>query len=1156
MKKIHSCLHSFITGSDDGDTHITSSIALLKKDKSSLLNVLWSLDLQTTTGDSTRRKRLIVAIGLLVRMGLLTTVELIEHLDDFSLLEEAKLITSASLLQKRLVRLRTTLFYRQTRFNMLREEPEGYSRLISSCLQNSFDSSDTNGSTLTVSYLNNLISKYHLDVPRVIQILIRAGNSSLTLPPAHLARLISQNPSPHREISFCLANNLFSLADIFPYIKSPTDSTGAGIDIYSIPQPLLPKKNSPRNLLQEMYNNVIDNLSEAIDDCHVLRGIICELLRAPPTLNVATTTAVLEEIFSSISFSPSFILSIMPDFLAYHNCRNNGDFSLFSYLIPQHLLFFLGLDSKTLLSFSKTNPSILLDPSLHMMTPHVDGNSLLVEIINNNNNTSSDILFKNILDCPMDFGLKEFYCKEINRLMRRLTNENVDIIGASLLCLGGGTPADLVGIPLILEKVMAFHSLIQPVAAVLSSSPNVPLLLKIVVFCVNDLLKRRSAERLKEDGLNRQDWLIGLSEFMALLVHFILKKNKTNIDTGVDFDFSIACSLRPLFTFIQSSLIKAGDDGNLLFLRDYLIKTCGIGDGQHCTDEELILSAKRQQQQQQQQLGIDPSNPFIRGRKVFIKALGLSFIAFWSQVAQERQCIVRLAEPDQNPKAVGLRLDECHMIFMQLSILVPLFCADFVGDCADSASILSPAALATINSLPTDQRQHIKRVIGFADSEMTPFNLAKYPTIISNNNNTDNTDNDDVNDNCSNGITTDNSLFFVDLVQRSQMSVLDAFYCATNLCCGGYGDGDFNAINTMFNTKIIPLLPSLLLSMTEREAHCFSRFIQVYFVIMSFRKDKHHVKDVKDDKDQLTQDLFVILKDSLLSCSFIRMRNAIILFSKLCASQQEICKLIIANIVIVGNDGFNAGGSDGIGISASGDSTNINSNECRPLFTGSTEIISELKDLLIAVPITERPDLKVMLERFKGIINRLSLSSFTANIKVVAPTKREVGEISSAKNDAGLQGQEEEEDGCLMEDESPKKRIKTEMTRISIVDKDRNGSSGSSNGGGENAGKYEKDSRYSSSYNNNNNKDYKESRDSSSSRSSSSSYYSRDSREYNNRDYGEYNNRDSRDARKDNRSNRDYRDSRDRSSSSSSSSSSRPSTSNSSSRHGNYYSKR
>lgn len=1146
MKKIHSCLHSFITCSD-GEKHITSSIPLLKKNKSSLLNVLWSLDLQTTTGDSTRRKRLIVAIGLLVRMGLLTTVELIEHLDDFSLLEDAKLITSASLLQKRLVRLRTTLFYRQKRFNMLREEPEGYSRLISSCLRGSFESSDGSGSDgalLTVDHLNTLISKYFLDVPRVIQILIRAGNSSLTLPPAQLARLISQNPSPHREIAFCLANNLFTLAHILPYIKSPTDSPDAGIDIYSIPPPQKKKSFSPRNLLQEMYTNIMDNLSEAIDNCHVLRGIICELLRAAPTSMATTTTTitppptVLEEIFSKLSFSPSFILSIMPEILAFQNSRNDGDFSLFPHVIPPHLLFFLGLDCKALLSFSKTDPSILLDPSLHMMTPHVaggvDGNVLQIPLVmaDNNNNTatntttSSDTLFKKILDCPIDFGLKELYSKEINRLMRRLTNENVDTIGASLLSLGGGT-SDLVGIPLILEKVMAFHSLIQPVAAALSGSGDVPLLLKIVVYCVVDLLKRRSSERLKEDGLNRQDWLIGLSEFMALLVHLMLK-NKTYINAGVDFECGIACSLRPLFTFIRSSLIGGGDDGNLLFVRDYLIKTCGIGDGQHCTDEELISSAKRQQQQQQQ--GIDPSNPFIRGRKVFIKALGSSFIPFWSQVARERQRIVCLAEPDQNPKAVGLRLDECHMIFMQLSILVPLYCADVGG----GVSMISPAALADINSLPTDQRQHIKRVLGFTDSEMTPFNLAKYPTIISNY--TDANANGDC--------TTGNSSFFADLVQRSQMSVLDAFYCATNLCCGAGAVG-LNTTNTNFNTKILPLLPSLLLSMTEREAHCFSRFIQVYFVIMSFRKDDD------DDKydDQLTQDLFSILKDSLLSCSFIRIRNAIILFSRLCASQEEIRRLIIANLVLVGG-GSSDVGVDDFGSSVSGYNTknNTETTKNKPLFSGSTEIISELKDLLMAVPITERPDLKVMLERFKGIINKLSLPSFTANIKAT-PIKREVGEIYSAKNDAGLQG-EEEEDGCLIEDESPKKRIKTEMTRLSIVDKDRSGGGGGSgsNGGGgvgggsENRGKYDKDGRSPSSYSN---KDYKESRDSS---SRSSSYYSRDSSEYN-RDSREYN-RDSRDSREDNRSNRDYRDSRDRPSSS------RSSTSNSSSRSSNYYPRR
>ena len=92
-----------------------------------------------------------------------------ERLDP-SLLEQSGIIQSAVLWTRKQVRLNTNLYYKQQRFNLYREEPEGYARLL--CLLST--SGERARQQVTKEALMEVIAVYDLDPHRVIEALVLA----------------------------------------------------------------------------------------------------------------------------------------------------------------------------------------------------------------------------------------------------------------------------------------------------------------------------------------------------------------------------------------------------------------------------------------------------------------------------------------------------------------------------------------------------------------------------------------------------------------------------------------------------------------------------------------------------------------------------------------------------------------------------------------------------------------------------------------------------------------------------------------------------------------------------------------------------------------------------------------------------------------------
>lgn len=67
-------------------------------------------------------------------MNIIPTPLALERLDS-ELLDQANAIQDAGAFEKKITRTRTTLLYKQTKFNLMREESEGYSRLCVDLLE-------------------------------------------------------------------------------------------------------------------------------------------------------------------------------------------------------------------------------------------------------------------------------------------------------------------------------------------------------------------------------------------------------------------------------------------------------------------------------------------------------------------------------------------------------------------------------------------------------------------------------------------------------------------------------------------------------------------------------------------------------------------------------------------------------------------------------------------------------------------------------------------------------------------------------------------------------------------------------------------------------------------------------------------------------------
>ncbi|KAF9623440.1 hypothetical protein IFM89_003024 [Coptis chinensis] len=118
------------------------------------------------------RVRLIKVAKSLVEYGLVPLKLFQERCEEEFLWESEMIKIKAQDLKAKEVRVNTRLLYQQTKFNLLREESEGYAKLVTILCERSIESPTANTSGATISIIKSLIGHFDLDPNRVFDIVL------------------------------------------------------------------------------------------------------------------------------------------------------------------------------------------------------------------------------------------------------------------------------------------------------------------------------------------------------------------------------------------------------------------------------------------------------------------------------------------------------------------------------------------------------------------------------------------------------------------------------------------------------------------------------------------------------------------------------------------------------------------------------------------------------------------------------------------------------------------------------------------------------------------------------------------------------------------------------------------------------------------------
>ncbi|XP_072998778.1 THO complex subunit 2 [Typha latifolia] len=124
----------------------------------------------TISGDY--RSRLVKMAKSLVECSLILPRLLQERCEEEFLWEADLSKTKSQDLKAKEVRVNTRLLYQQTKFNLLREESEGYAKLVTLLCQGGLDAMNETTSVVTISIIKSLIGHFDLDPNRVFDIVL------------------------------------------------------------------------------------------------------------------------------------------------------------------------------------------------------------------------------------------------------------------------------------------------------------------------------------------------------------------------------------------------------------------------------------------------------------------------------------------------------------------------------------------------------------------------------------------------------------------------------------------------------------------------------------------------------------------------------------------------------------------------------------------------------------------------------------------------------------------------------------------------------------------------------------------------------------------------------------------------------------------------
>ncbi|KAF9123599.1 THO complex subunit 2 [Mortierella sp. 14UC] len=140
---------------------------------SDIVDLIWIMDIESETIGQQRQEKLRALTIAIIEKNFIP-VDIMKERWEIAFLEQVGLIPNSKWFTKRVVRVNTAQLYKQQKYNLLREESEGYSKLITELASGTADEDDdtiTMDKAKTVlTHVQSLIGCFDLDPNRVLDI--------------------------------------------------------------------------------------------------------------------------------------------------------------------------------------------------------------------------------------------------------------------------------------------------------------------------------------------------------------------------------------------------------------------------------------------------------------------------------------------------------------------------------------------------------------------------------------------------------------------------------------------------------------------------------------------------------------------------------------------------------------------------------------------------------------------------------------------------------------------------------------------------------------------------------------------------------------------------------------------------------------------------
>ncbi|CAL4100396.1 unnamed protein product [Meganyctiphanes norvegica] len=176
-KDLTRCLYEFIwaivkgdLGRDKGKPLLSEILEWHPDIASQVVEVATVIDLETTNMDRPGRQR----EGLLVILKSLDLDKLLKERLEIETIGDAGIVKNKKNFHTKQIKVKTKLFYKQQKFNLVREETEGYAKLVTELNQ---DLSDSVTPQSMIQVIRSLIGGFNLDPNRVLDLILEGIES-------------------------------------------------------------------------------------------------------------------------------------------------------------------------------------------------------------------------------------------------------------------------------------------------------------------------------------------------------------------------------------------------------------------------------------------------------------------------------------------------------------------------------------------------------------------------------------------------------------------------------------------------------------------------------------------------------------------------------------------------------------------------------------------------------------------------------------------------------------------------------------------------------------------------------------------------------------------------------------------------------------------